>query len=597
MAKVHRLRAVVIPLLTCILVLSGITNVSAAGLPPKGISTELWEAYKEMGTLDLEGGRRNFRWTTAPAYFAKGNPSAADIETLNRILYNVASNCSNITPGKASVEPREGVVLNFLKPSEFLTAIPSIPKDITTSYIYWTYYKNRGITKSEAVISTEETDLKYRNFLIRLRALQALGFYTLTEKTQYNLFSRSYNWENTGQLTSADKALLSFYCSNLVRAWDTEDQTLVYINQQYDTNHNTMPNFNHSVNVFANDGEQRMAIDLDGGQIILNGVRTITYRVLGKSNQIVDSGEIDVSADAFTQREIPILNLQSNQSYVLEIYNKNAFGFGYGQKVSFRTDAIKQSSTTSATPAQDAAAEVTDAYGVVKDSYDSYKSIVEDCLSHISDSSASTLFKKTKLNGICISKDKDAQAVLTKANQIIASKRTTSAETNALNGLADDMNAILEEADSYNAEVQDGLSTLEEIMSLSESTQEFTGKLSKSIDSFQSKLKKLPASTQTLIKKDTNFKALLALVSSNKKFTESIRGILLRLPTAQNAQALEGLLEFLKSDPNSTAEFDLDSLIGEVSVLFPEYICVKSTTIQIPKDGKCSKGYTKKLFN
>ena len=189
MAKVHRLRAVVIPLLTFILVLSGITNVSAAGLPPKGISTELWEAYKEMGTLDLEGGRRNFRWTTAPAYFAKGNPSAADIETLNRILYNVASNCGNITPGKASVEPREGVVLNFLKPSEFATAIPSIPKDITTSYIYWTYYKNRGITKSEAVISTEETDLKYRNYLIRLLTLQALGFYSLTEKSQYSLFA------------------------------------------------------------------------------------------------------------------------------------------------------------------------------------------------------------------------------------------------------------------------------------------------------------------------------------------------------------------------------------------------------------------------
>ena len=56
MAKVHRLRAVVIPVLTFILILSGITNVSAAGLPPKGIGTELWEAYKEMGTLDLEGG-------------------------------------------------------------------------------------------------------------------------------------------------------------------------------------------------------------------------------------------------------------------------------------------------------------------------------------------------------------------------------------------------------------------------------------------------------------------------------------------------------------------------------------------------------------
>ena len=597
MAKVHRLRAFVIPLLTFILVLSGITNVSAAGLPPKGISTELWEAYKEMGTLDLEGGRRNFRWTTAPAYFAKGNPSAGDIETLNRILYNVALNCGNITPGKASVEPREGVVLNFLKPSEFATAIPSIPKDITTSYIYWTYYKNRGITKSEAVISTEETDLKYRNYLIRLRTLQALGFYSLTEKSQYSLFAESYNWENTGKLTSADKALLNFYCSNLVRAWDTEDQTFSFINQQFEKNHNTMPNFNHSVNVFANDGEQRMAIDLDGGQLILNGVRTITYRVLGKSSQIVDSGEIDVSSDAFTHREIPILNLVSNQSYVLELYNKNSFGFGYGQKVSFRTDAIKQASTTSETSSQDAAAEVTDAYGSVKDSYESYKVAVEECLSHISDSTAATLFKKTKLNGICASKDKEAQTVLTEADQVIASKRTSSTETEALNSLVDDMNSLVEEADSYNAEVQDSISTLEELFELNQSAQEFTSELTKAINSFQSKLKKLPTSTQATIKKDINYRNLLSLANSNKKYLESIKSILQRLSTAQNAQALQGLLDFLKSDPSSTADYDLDSLMMEVSALFPEYICVKSSTTQLLKNGKCPKGFTKKPLN
>ena len=597
MAKVHRLRAVVIPVLTFILVLSGITNVSAAGLPPKGIGTELWEAYKEMGTLDLEGGRRNFRWATAPAYFAKGNPSAGDIETLNRILYNVALNCGNITPGKASVEPREGVVLNFLKPSEFVTAIPSIPKDITTSYIYWTYYKNRGITKSEAVISTEETDLKYRNYLIRLRTLQALGFYTLTEKSQYSLCAQSYNWENTGKLTSADKALLNFYCSNLVRAWDTEDQTFSFINQQYDTNHNTIPNFNHSVNVFASGGEQQMSINPDGGQLILNSVRTINYRVLGKSNQIVDSGEIDVSTDVFTQREISILNLTSNQSYVLELYNKNAFGLSYGQKIPFKTEAINQAGSTSETSSQDAAAEVTDAYGSVKDSYESYKVAVEECLSHISDSTAATLFKKTKLNGICASKDKEAQTVLTEADQVIASKRTSSTETEALNSLVDDMNSLVEEADSYNAEVQDSISTLEELFELNQSAQEFTSELTKAINSFQSKLKKLPTSTQATIKKDINYRNLLSLANSNKKYLESIKSILQRLSTAQNAQALQGLLDFLKSDPSSTADYDLETLMMEVSALFPEYVCSKSSTTQLLKNGKCPKGFTKKPLN
>jgi len=61
MSKLFRSKFTIIPLLTCILVLTGMTNVSAAGSLPKGISSELWEAYKEMGTLDLEGGRRNFR--------------------------------------------------------------------------------------------------------------------------------------------------------------------------------------------------------------------------------------------------------------------------------------------------------------------------------------------------------------------------------------------------------------------------------------------------------------------------------------------------------------------------------------------------------
>jgi hypothetical protein len=340
-----------------------------------------------------------------------------------------------------------------------------------------------------------------------------------------------------------------------------------------------------------------MAIDLDGGQLILNGVRTITYRVLGKSNQIIDSGEIDVSNDAFTHREIPILNLVSNQSYVLELYNKNSFGFGYGQKVSFRTDAIKQASTTSTTPAQDGAAEVTDAYGSVKDSFESYEANVEECLSHISDSTAATLFKKTKLNGICASKDKEAQAVLTEADQIIASKGTSSTETEALNALVDDMNSLVEEADSYNAEVQDSITTLEELLELNQSSQAFTSELTKAINSLQSKLRKLPTSTQATIKKDISYRNLLSLANSNKKYLESIKSILLRLSTAQNAQVLQGLLDFLKSDPSSTADYDLDTLIMEVSALFPEYICVKSSTTQLLKNGKCPKGFTKKPFN
>jgi hypothetical protein len=125
---------------------------------------------------------------------------------------------------------------------------------------------------------------------------------------------------------------------------------------------------------------------------------------------------------------------------------------------------------------KDGAAELTDAYEAVKDSYDSYESIVEDCLSNISESSAASLFKKTKLNGYCASRDKDAQAILLKANQLIATKRITSSETNAMSSLSDEMNEVLEEADSNNAEVQDSLTTLEELMELNQSAQDFMNK-------------------------------------------------------------------------------------------------------------------------
>ena len=90
---------------------------------------------------------------------------------------------------------------------------------------------------------------------------------------------------------------------------------------------------------------------------------------------------------------------------------------------------------------------------------------------------------------------------------------------------------------------------------------------------------------------------MLSLANSNKKYLESIKSILVRLSTAQNAQALQGLLDFLKSDPSSTADYDLDTLVMEVSALFPEYVCVKSSTTQLLKNGKCPKGFTKKALN
>jgi ABC-type transporter Mla subunit MlaD len=173
----------------------------------------------------------------------------------------------------------------------------------------------------------------------------------------------------------------------------------------------------------------------------------------------------------------------------------------------------------------------------------------------------------------------------------------TSSETNAMSSLSDEMNEVLEEADSNNAEVQDSLTTLEELMELNQSAQDFMNTLTASISGFQAKLKKLPVSSQAVVKKDASYKSLQTLVSTNKKYTDSIKSVLLRIPTAQNAQALQGLLDFLSSDPTSTVDYDLDTLVMEVSALFPEYVCVKSSTTQLLKNGKCPKGFTKKALN
>lgn len=566
---------------------------------PKGVSTSLWSAFTETAILDLEGQKRNFRWTTSPAYFVKGSPSQRDTDTLNNILFYVSSGCNNIKPGKSSTEPSEGVIFNFVKPTEFSKIIPGIPKDVTTSYILWNYYKDRGITKANIVISTEETDLTYRDYLIRLRVLQGLGFYSLTEKAGYKLFSRSYNWENSNGLSNADKELLSFYCSTLIRAWDTETQTQTFINEEYNKNRSAAPNFDNSVTVDGNSSQPKFTLQPYGDLIILNGVKTISYRVLDSSESAVDGGDIDVSADAFGIRVIEMKNLASRKSYSLLLYPKNASGFGFPQRINFRTSEVGSSPTAStpSSPAKDASEEVIDSFNAASDSYNLAIAAKKQCTDTLRGTNLANrrIYGIVSKAGICVSEDvglENAKVTLNRLKSSLGSSSLGTTAINQLNSLTDELNLIAEAMDAATVYLEEIGDVGQWIIDLEREMSD----LRQLLEKYDNVINRLPATIQKSLKRESSLLivedyrvALDEVQSGFETLMEELGAVTsFDLPEVEDLSA-----EFDEFISNLPDQNDLSQSISTALKKLPAFYCKKGKVTTLPNKGKCLTGYSK----
>ena len=312
--------------------------VSDVNVPPKGISQSLWDAYREMTISELEGEKRNFRSANPLSVFIKGVPTERDVTALDATLNAFSQNCQNITPRRATVLPSAGVIFHFIKSSDFKTVISTTTQKNST--VQWWYYRGRGINDAIALISTDLPNDENRDFLIRYRLLQSLGFYTLTASEDFSLFAFSNAWEAQNTLTEMDRQLISFYCSTLVRAWDTEVGSQDYINSIWNKTISTAPNFSQKVMWSNTDSGIKVLVQPDGDQSVINHVTKIGYQLIDTQGVVVASEEVEIQDDVFKTREFLVKDLKSFSVYSLKVYSKNLLGKSPLQSVQVSTGAL-----------------------------------------------------------------------------------------------------------------------------------------------------------------------------------------------------------------------------------------------------------------
>ena len=307
---------------------------------PQGISDVLWNAYKEMAVSELEGERRNFRSAGALSFFIKGTPVERDIMVLDNALSTFAQHCQNITPTRARIQPVQGVIFHFIPRSEFTSVISEVEVWRTNSYLEWRYFKNRGIVSATALISIDNSSRISRDYLIRQLLLESLGFYNRTSDPGFSFFNSGYGWELNGELTDLDRQLINFYCSNLVRAWDTELRTVEYVNELGKSSIQVAPNFSNLISWSSNEYGIDISIVPTGDLIISSRVTKIGYDLIDSKGRVVATDEVDVSGDVFKLRKFEVFELNSYSRYSLQVFTRNLFGKSSPQSVTVLTEKI-----------------------------------------------------------------------------------------------------------------------------------------------------------------------------------------------------------------------------------------------------------------
>lgn len=569
--------------------------------PPNRVSAELWKIYRETAMFSVEGSQRNLRWTTSPGYFVKGNPSSVDTDTLNKVLFSIGEHCDNIKPGRSTQEPQEGVIFNFIRPTDFKTVIKDTPDDVKDSYLYWTYFLNRGITKTDIVISTEITDRLYRDYLIRVRALQAFGFNNLVDNSNYNLFARSYRYENSGTVTKQDRELLGFYCSTYVRAWETELQTQQLINSIDSSLANSAPNFENRSKVTVTNFGATVEIHPRGDLVLGNKVSQILLQVTDRAGVVVKNEDIDLSTDAYSIRTINLTGLEKKTSYNAVIYNRNSAGLGFPQRISFRTEEVTSSGPADPKSATDASLEAIDSFNAALDSYKLGLQAKSDCLKAFQ--STNSLVRRilglVSGTSICTSQDTvvgNAYKTLLSLQPSTTSVKDPLVLIDRLNDLTDEFNLfaeVMDEGTVFAEEISDSAEDLFEVESRIREIEEFASTLDIVIERLPSKIKNQLVSKTELVDYADIYSEYESTRDDFYEALSQFSGL-----TYVDIDALEDLessidlaLRFLPE--TESMRIALNTALKVV----PNFYCKKGKLVSLPTKGKCSTGFIKVKIN
>lgn len=574
-------------------------------LPPKGVSQELWKAFQEIVIQKIDNADRNLKWSTSPKFYIAGSPTQDDNYTVQVTLNEIRNSCTNITPAITSTELPEGVLLHYIPVSDFKKIIPQIPPDITTSYAWYTYYLNRGLTKWVTVISSEEKDQNYRTFLTQLRMLQGMGLIGATTNKNSNLFSRTYPSGSPLLASELDMQIIKLYCSTFIRSWDTAQQSFDAINSAWTKTINTPTNL-LSIKVSEYLGQINFKFDFDPSTALENQMTSVEYKISDASGSVVKSGVIDVSPNLFKTYEVVVGGIKDSGRYSIEAWPINSKGGGSVSKASGRQGKSMAPKTTSSTDASDAAAEIIDARKAASNAKDAalsalseYERYQSNCLevSFEFNQEIQDLFDATSLSSYCRQLDDEVASLRAKVGALDPVKAKT---TDDANTLTDTANLYSEDADAFVAQIQDFTDELrhteKQITLLAKSLAQLELVETLVIDPWNSLMERLaliPKSSQTTIKKSQNYKSALSYASQVQKITETRDAQLELLALVDSPSKLESIVSRISGLIVNNAQLtSFKKYLISINKIIPANVCQKGALVVLAsKSGKCSNGF------
>ena len=573
-------------------------------LPPKGVSQELWQAYQEVAISNIDGGDRNLRWNTSPAFYIAGDPTVEDNNTLRSTLYEIFKYCANISPGITTTEPIEGAIFHYVPVSKFKSIIPEVPADAITSYSWSLYRLNSGLKKFTAVHSTA-TSQSSRDMSTQINVYRAMGLRGYTKNLNANMFS--WTFPNSGVITASelDKQIIKLYCSTYSRSWDTSQQTFDAISSAW-TKKSNIPIMDLNIKVGEYKNQLNFSFEFNPSSALDNQVTGIGYNISGANGMTVKSGRIDISENLFKSYQVILSGIKDGSRYKIEAFPLNSTGSGSLSKADGRAGTQPAPQDSDGSTSGDALAEVidsrnaaVDATNAAKEAIAAFQDAKANCIGVSSefDSEEQELFDSTNLVSACEELNTQAATLRAKILALDPDKAKTAEQANAITTTA---NLYAENSDALVAEIQDiadSLAATNKPLSIMVTHLKPLNLIeSEVIDEWNNLLERislLPSNSQISIKKSQNYKQAKALVVQTQKLIDSRDAQLDILGAIDEPLKLNSVIDALSNlKVSSTQITTFKKSVLAISKLIPANVCQKGALVVLAsKSGKCAKGF------
>jgi hypothetical protein len=600
-----RIQLLMVASLLLAVILIPIQTTSAdVSVPPRGVSKELWTAYKEVGISNLSGVERNLRWTASPTFYITGEPTFDDSSTFRQAINEIAKYCSSIKPSVSNAEPSDGAVFHYIAPDRFKSIIPEIPSDVTDSYSWIMYRIGGGATKFTAVFSKFMSQIE-RDRQTQIRVFQAMGLRGQATNRDSRMFSWVYPYSDAQTASELDKQLIRLYCSAYVQSGDTIQETFNLINTAW-TKSASVSTLDLNIKTMGYKGQINYNFNFDPSRALDYQMSEIRYRILDPAGASIKSGTLEVSANLFKTYSIVLSGIKDKTLYTIEAYPVSAKGNGSVSRIGAQTGTQFAPTDAVGIDASDASAEVIDARKAASDAIDAGNEALalfgryKDGCTEVStqfETEAQELFDTTSLNTYCEQLDDLVSELDAKIGALDTDKATT---TDQANKLTDTANTYAEEADELVALIQDItdelLATEKQLSSIVKLLEPINFAETEIVDGWEAlaeRIALLPRSSQATIKKSSSYKSALAAYTQAVRTIASRDNVLEKLGSLEDPRKLSDFvsqLSLLKINTAlvSTFKKSLTSLNKGI----PSKVCIKDSSTLLPsKSGKCPAGY------